>query len=46
MKTNLNINLLKATPEDANELFQMQIMTFKPLLEKYQDFDRNQEMKK
>ena len=41
MKTNPNINLLKATPEDANELFQMQIMAFKPLLEKYQDFDLN-----
>ena len=41
MKTNLNISLLKATPEDANELFQMQIITFKPLLEKYQDFDRS-----
>ena len=36
-----NINLLKATLDDANELFQMQIITFKPLLEKYQDFDLN-----
>jgi hypothetical protein len=37
----MDINLVKATLENANELFQMQIITFKPLLEKYQDFDRN-----
>jgi GNAT superfamily N-acetyltransferase len=37
----MNISLVKASVENANELFQMQIITFKPLLDKYQDFDKN-----
>jgi hypothetical protein len=41
MWNKMDINLVKATLENANELFQMQIITFKPLLEKYQDFDLN-----
>jgi N-acetylglutamate synthase-like GNAT family acetyltransferase len=35
----MNIILVKATLEDANEIHQMQIITFKSLLEKYQDYD-------
>jgi N-acetylglutamate synthase-like GNAT family acetyltransferase len=35
----MKIHLVKATLENADELFQMQIITFKPLLEKYRDFD-------
>ena len=35
----MNVNLIKATLEDANEIHQMQVITFKPLLEKYQDYD-------
>jgi GNAT superfamily N-acetyltransferase len=37
----MDIKLVKATLEDTNELFQMQIATFKPLLEKYHDYDTN-----
>jgi GNAT superfamily N-acetyltransferase len=35
----MDINLVKATLENASEIHEMQIITFKPLLEKYQDFD-------
>jgi N-acetylglutamate synthase-like GNAT family acetyltransferase len=35
----MDVKLKRATVEDANDIFQMQIITFKPLLEKYQDFD-------
>ena len=37
----MNIILVKATLEDPNEIHQMQIITFKTLLEKYQDYDIN-----
>jgi GNAT superfamily N-acetyltransferase len=35
------INLKKATIEDANEIHQMQLKSFKKLLDKYQDYDIN-----
>ena len=37
----MNIILVKATLEDVNEIHQMQVITFMPLLEKYQDYDLN-----
>jgi len=37
----MNINLEKATIEDANEIHQMQLKSFKVLLGKYQDYDIN-----
>jgi N-acetylglutamate synthase-like GNAT family acetyltransferase len=37
----MNINLVKACMDNAEELYKMQIITFKPLLEKYQDYDLN-----
>jgi GNAT superfamily N-acetyltransferase len=37
----MNINLEKATIEDANEIHQMQLKSFKELLDKYQDYDIN-----
>jgi GNAT superfamily N-acetyltransferase len=35
----MNINLVKATPENAQEIHQMQIKSFKSLLDKYKDYD-------
>jgi GNAT superfamily N-acetyltransferase len=35
----MNIELIKATLENADELHQMQLIAFKPLLDKYQDYD-------
>ncbi len=35
------IELVKLGPQDAEELFQMRIQAFQPLLDKYQDFDTN-----
>ena len=35
----MKVILVKATLRDAEELYQMQIITFKSLLDKYQDFD-------
>jgi GNAT superfamily N-acetyltransferase len=35
----MNINLVKATPENAQEIHQMQIKSFKNLLDKYKDYD-------
>jgi len=35
----MNINLEKATIADANEIHQMQLKSFKELLDKYQDYD-------
>jgi len=35
------INLIKATIENANEIHQMQLKSFKELLDKYQDYDIN-----
>jgi GNAT superfamily N-acetyltransferase len=35
----MNINLVKATPENAQEIHQMQIKSFKNLLNKYKDYD-------
>ncbi|GHU33120.1 acetyltransferase [Spirochaetia bacterium] len=35
----MNIILLKATVENANEIHQMQLIAFKKLLEKYQDYE-------
>jgi GNAT superfamily N-acetyltransferase len=37
----VNIELIKATLENVKEIHEMQIITFKPLLDKYQDFDLN-----
>jgi N-acetylglutamate synthase-like GNAT family acetyltransferase len=37
----MDINLIKASIDDAEEIYKMQIITFKPLLEKYQDYDLN-----
>lgn len=35
----MNIELIRATADDAHKLWQMQIRAFKELFEKYQDFD-------
>jgi GNAT superfamily N-acetyltransferase len=35
----MDINLKKASIEDANEIHQMQLKSFKELLDKYQDYD-------
>jgi hypothetical protein len=35
----MDINLKKATIEDANEIHQMQLKSFKELLDKYQDYE-------
>ena len=35
----MNVKLIKATQENASELHKMQLIAFKPLLEKYQDYD-------
>jgi hypothetical protein len=37
----MEIKLVKADIENAKEIHQMQIITFRPLLEKYQDFGSN-----
>ena len=37
----METKLIKASLEDANELHRMQLIAFKPLLDKYQDFDLN-----
>jgi hypothetical protein len=37
----MKVELIKATLENADELHQMQLITFKPLLDKYQDYDTN-----
>ena len=37
----MNILLVKATIENAEEIHQMQIKSFKSLLEKYKDYDTN-----
>ena len=35
----MDITLTMANIADANEIHEMQIISFKPLLERYQDFD-------
>ena len=35
----MNVTLKRANIADANEIYEMQIISFKSLLEKYQDFD-------
>ncbi|WP_291582095.1 GNAT family N-acetyltransferase [Clostridium sp. UBA6640] len=35
----MNLKLKKATQKDAEELFDLQVKTFMPLLEKYQDYE-------
>ena len=35
----MKLQLKKATQKDAEELFNLQIKTFMPLLEKYQDYE-------
>jgi GNAT superfamily N-acetyltransferase len=37
----MKITLIKASVENAEEIHQMQLKTFKPLLEKYHDYDRS-----
>ena len=37
----MDIKLVKATPENAQEIHQMQIKSFKSLLDKYKDYDTN-----
>ncbi|GHU90299.1 acetyltransferase [Spirochaetia bacterium] len=37
----MDIILVKATPENAQEIHQMQIKSFKNLLDKYKDYDTN-----
>lgn len=37
----MKVELLRANINDAKELHAMQVKAFKPLLEKYQDFDTN-----
>jgi GNAT superfamily N-acetyltransferase len=37
----MNIELVKATMENVNEIYEMQIISFKPLLDIYQDYDLN-----
>ncbi len=35
------IELVKIDPRDAEELYQMRVLAFQPLLDQYQDFDTN-----
>lgn len=35
----MNIKLIRATVEDAHQLWEMQVISFQELLEKYQDFE-------
>ncbi len=37
----MNIKLIRATIEDSKVLWQMQLESFQPLLDKYQDYDTN-----
>lgn len=37
----MEIKLIKATIEDADEIHQMQLKSFKSLLDKYEDYDTN-----
>ena len=37
----MDIKLVKANMDNIEEIYEMQIITFKPLLDKYQDFDLN-----
>jgi GNAT superfamily N-acetyltransferase len=37
----MDVNLVKATLDNTDEIHQMQIITFAPLLEKYKDYDLN-----
>lgn len=37
----MEINLVKATDNDAQAIFNMQVAAFKPLLEKYKDDEIN-----
>ena len=37
----MDVELVKANMDNVKEIYEMQIMTFKPLLDKYQDFDLN-----
>ena len=37
----MNIELIRATVEDAQELWEMQVKSFQKLLDKYQDFETN-----
>lgn len=37
----LNIAVVKAVETDAQEIFDIQVICFKPLLEKYQDYETN-----
>ena len=37
----LNVSLIIANIDDATELHEMQVKTFAPLLDKYQDYDTN-----
>ena len=37
----MNINLVKAMPEDVQEIHHMQMKSFKNLLDKYKDYDTN-----
>lgn len=40
-----NINLIRATADDAEQIWNMQKVAFADLLEKYQDFDTNPAIK-
>jgi len=37
----MNIHLKKASIQDSEKIHKMQVMSFKPLLEKYKDYDTN-----
>lgn len=37
----MNIELVRATTEDASQLWEMQVKSFRALLDKYQDYDTN-----
>jgi GNAT superfamily N-acetyltransferase len=37
----MQLKLVKATPSDADAIFEVQVSSFKPLLEKYKDYDTN-----
>jgi GNAT superfamily N-acetyltransferase len=37
----MDVKLVKANMDNIEEIYEMQIITFKPLLDKYQDFDLN-----
>jgi N-acetylglutamate synthase-like GNAT family acetyltransferase len=41
LKHNNMIHLLRATVDNAQEIYDMQILTFAPLLKKYEDYDTN-----